>query len=289
MKTIIILTGASLLVSIGCMIFLAPSNLASGGVFGIGVVLNYYLQNLPVGLIMLLINIVLFVIGFIALGLNFGIKTIYTTISLSLFSTLIEIILPLKEPITDDLFIQFALGILLSAVGMAIIFNQNASTGGTDIIAKIINKHTNISIGLSLIITDFIISLSAGLIFGVTVGLYSFLGCLVCGVLIDFIIKNLNKQSHVLIFTQKYNAINKYIKEILAAEGVVINTTSFKGKIVSVVLNTKKIELLRRYIEITDKDSFFVVSDVKEFVTCQNNGDICFLGQSTVDSKKLCS
>lgn len=264
MKKFLILNLGALLVAIGCMIFLSPPKLAAGGVFGIGVVMQYFFEAMPIGIIMLILNVILFIIGFIFLGFSFGISTFYTTAMLSVYCWLIEVFIPISEPITEDLFIQLVIGIIISSTGMALIFNQNSSTGGTDIVAKIINKYCKISIGTSLILVDLIISISAGFIFSIDIALYSFLGCLLNGIMIDYFIKFLNKNNQVTIFTNNYKNLNEFISETLEAEVLIINAISNNGKLISTVLSNKKLEKLKTYIEEYDNQAFMVVCDLKE-------------------------
>jgi uncharacterized membrane-anchored protein YitT (DUF2179 family) len=111
------------------------------------------------GVILAIINIILFIIAFLVLGKDFGGYTIYASLLLAGILSVFELVFPMNQPFTDDLFINLIFGILIGGVGMGIVFNQNASTGGTDIIAKIINKFTRLAIGKSLLIADFFVTI----------------------------------------------------------------------------------------------------------------------------------
>ena len=135
-KDFLLLNLGLLLVAIGIYYFLVPNNLAAGGVSGLAMVINQYLPMAPIGLLMLGMNFVLFVLAFLLIGREFALKTVYSSFALSGMVWLLELIYPMPAPIlADDLFIQLLFGILISAIGMAIVFNLNGSTGGTDIIA----------------------------------------------------------------------------------------------------------------------------------------------------------
>ena len=123
------ITVGMLLVAIGLYFFLMPKNLSVGGANGLAIVINHFIPNLSIGLLMIIINIFLFAIGFIFIGTNFGFKTIYASFGVSVLVLLFEKIFPMKKPLANDILIQLILGVIISAIGMGIVFNQNASTG----------------------------------------------------------------------------------------------------------------------------------------------------------------
>ena len=191
-KDFLMLNLGLLLVAIGIYYFLVPNNLAAGGVSGLAMVINQYIPSAPIGLLMLAMNFVLFVLAFFLIGKEFAIKTVYSSFALSGMVWLLELIYPISQPILpDDLFIQLIFGILIGAVGMAIVFNLNGSTGGTDIIAKILNKYFHLPIGKGVLAADFFITLFAGVTFGPKIGMYAILGVILNGLVIDLVIEGL--------------------------------------------------------------------------------------------------
>ena len=174
------------MLTVGLYYFLLPSKLLVGGISGLATVLTEYFPNIPMGIIMLGINIFLLILAFLLLGKEFGGYTIYCSLMTSFMIFGLEILTPLKDgPLVDDIFLNLIFGIIITAIGIAIIFYQNASTGGTDIIAKIMNKYTGIDIGKCLMAADFLIIVAAGFTFGIRNGLYAFLGMLINGFVID--------------------------------------------------------------------------------------------------------
>ena len=155
-KVNIIITIGIILVAISIEYFFAPNNLAAGGVTGVAIVLNYLFPYIGVGILTFIINLLLFIVAFVILGGSFGTKSIFATVGLSVVMWIIEEFLN-PFAVTEDLMIATIFGTIISAFGMAIVFNNNSSTGGTDIIAKIINKFLHINIGISLLIIDIII------------------------------------------------------------------------------------------------------------------------------------
>mgnify|MGYP001038282032 CR=1 FL=1 len=191
------------LVGAGIYYFMVPNNLAAGGVSGLAMVINSYFPGVPIGALMLGMNIVLFIAAAILISVSFAIKTVYSSFALSGMIWLMELVYPIKAPIIDDLLIQLLFGIIISAFGMGIVFNQNGSTGGTDIIAKIINKYFHIPIGKGLLAADFLITLFAGVTFGPKIGMYALLGVFINGFAIDMVIDGFNVVKQVVIITEK--------------------------------------------------------------------------------------
>lgn len=267
-KEYILITIGLVLVAAGIYYFLVPSNLAAGGVSGLAIVINKFIPGAPVGLLMLGMNIILFIIAFIFLGPKFGAKTIYSSLGLSGMIWFLEKFFPIAKPISSDLLLVLLIGILVSGIGMGIIFNQNASTGGTDIIAKIINKYLHIDIGKSLLMSDFLITLAAGLTFGAQIGMYAILGVIINGFVIDGVINGINVSKQVNIITSKGDEIKQFIMENLG-RGITIYDakgayTGEEKEVLITVMSRKEFIRLREFIKETDKNAFITVSTVHE-------------------------
>jgi len=150
---------------------------------------------------MIIINIVLFITAFLVIGKSFGAKTIYASLAVSLTILLLEKLVPLSKPYTDEIIIELIVGILISGAGMGIVFNQNASTGGTDISAKIINKFLNIELGKAVFLSDILITIAAGIAFGLKLSLFAMVGVLINSLVIDNVIEGFNVRKEVTIIS----------------------------------------------------------------------------------------
>lgn len=254
----------------GLYFFLVPANLAVGGVTGLAMVLQFFFKDINLGLLMLVFNILLFGLAFIMIGRAFGGKTVYCSLLLSAIMGGFEWLVPLKGPFIDDVFINLIFGIIIQGLGMAIVFYENASTGGTDIVAKIINAFTDIPIGKALFLSDALITLAAGLIFGIELGLYAFLGILINGLLIDRVIESFDQKVQVLIVSEHFDAINAYINEEM-----VRGTTMFSGvggyskahkNLINVVLSKKEYLQLKQFVASSDPKAFVTASMVHEVI-----------------------
>ncbi|WP_026893587.1 YitT family protein [Clostridiisalibacter paucivorans] len=267
-KEYIIITIGIIIVAFGLTYFLVPSKLAVGGVTGLALVVNSIFPNISIGAIMITVNILLFIVGFALIGPQFGAKTIYASFGLSGMVWIIDTFAPMKEPLTDDLLINLFYGILISAIGMAIVFFQNASTGGTDIVAKILNKYFHINIGKALLLSDFLITLMAGMAFGIKLGMYALLGVIMNGFLIDNVIEGFNIKKNVYIVSNYPKEIKKFIIEELdrgvtlyIAEG---GYTEEPKYVIMAVMSKRQYILLRKYVKDIDNKAFILVSNVHE-------------------------
>jgi uncharacterized membrane-anchored protein YitT (DUF2179 family) len=157
----LLITIGFILVALSIEIFLSPNKIAAGGVSGIAIIINSIFPFLTLGMLMLIMNVILFIIAFIVIGNKFGAKSIYASLGLSGTIWIMDRVLASNLHLTNDLLLATIFGTLMSGIGMAMVFNQNASTGGTDILAKILNKFFHIDIGKSLLSVDFIVTIFA--------------------------------------------------------------------------------------------------------------------------------
>ena len=212
-KEFALITIGIFLVAISVVYFFEPNNIAAGGITGLAIVINHYIPFISIGPLVLMMDAILFIVALIVLGAKFGAKTIYSSFLLSTSMWIMQTFIPIN--ITNDLILATIFGTLISAVGMAIVFNANASTGGTDIIAKILNKFFHIEIGKSLLIVDFLVTLLGAVTFGINIGLYGLLAVIINGVVIDNIIAGFKTKSEITIISEKNKEISKFILDDL--------------------------------------------------------------------------
>ncbi|MFC4805195.1 YitT family protein [Filifactor villosus] len=267
-KKFFIINLGLLIMSMGIYFFLMPSNLAVGGVTGLAIVLRSIIPSFPTGLFMIVINSILFVFAFLFIGKEFGGYTIYASFTLSGMITLWEILFPDTRLITDDLLINLLYGILINGVGYSLIFNQNASTGGTDIVAKIINKFTHIDMGKSLFLSDFLITVMAGLTFGPKLGLYALLGILMNSVIIDKAIAGFNTRVNLKIITKYKDEVNHFIltelsrgTTIFYAEG---GYSKDKKPVINTIVTRKEYIKIKNFVKDLDPQAFISINFVHE-------------------------
>ncbi len=253
----------------GVHFFKAPNNFAFGGTSGISILISS-LTPFNVGTAMLLINAVLVVIGLVFLGPKRMGVTIYSSMALSVFVDLFERIWPMSAPFTDDKFLELCYAVILPAVGSAIVFNIGASSGGTDIVAMILSDKTSIEIGKALLLSDFLIALAAGGLYGVRTGMYCVLGLLAKAFVVDGVIENINIRKKITIVSQHPDEILEFIINDLK-RGATVYTAhgAFSGRdeeVITTVLGRRQAVLLRNYIRRVDPASFITIVNSSETI-----------------------
>ena len=263
---ILILIGV-FLVAISLEYFFIPNNIAAGGLTGLAIVINHYIPSISTGPLVFIMDLFLFVIGFIFLGKNFGVKTIVSSFSLAGMMTIIETYFNPKA-ITNDLMLAAIFGTFITAIGMAIVFNANASTGGTDTIAKILNKFFHIDIGKSLLAVDFIVTLLGAVTFGINIGLYGLLSVIINGIAIDKVIEGFQVCKEVTVISTKSDEIGKFIMDELERGCTFLKGVGgFSGKdtyILYAVLGRNEFIKFKQYISKIDPKAFITVGEVHE-------------------------
>lgn len=263
-KDYLIITIGIILVALSVEYFFIPNNLAAGGVTGFAIVINHYFPFMETGILVMIMNAILFIVAFIFIGGNFGAKTIYASFGLSGGLWFIEKFMN-PMPVTRDLMLAAIFGTLISSIGMAMVFNTNASTGGTDILAKILNKFFDIDIGKSLLAVDFIVTLLATITFGVDVGLYSLLSVMINGFTIDRIIDGFNSVKEIIIISSNWEVISNYIIKNLDRGCTIFDGkggfTQKETKMVYTVLGRSQFIKLKNFIKENDPKAFITISE----------------------------
>lgn len=266
-KEYIIMTLGMLMVAISVEFFVIPNNMASGGITGFSVVVNNYIPALSVEALTFIFNIILFIIGFIFIGGSFGVKTLYGALGISALMWIIKTVFN-PQAITNDLMINAIFASALTGTGLALVFSQDASTGGTDIIAKILNKYLKLDMGKSMQVVDMIVVVLGGLTFGWEKGMYSLVIVFMNGFIIDKVIAGFNNCKEMLIMSSKNDEIKTFIMNdvnrgctIIPAKG------AYSGQetdMIYCVVNRKQFLDIKKFIKEIDSDAFITVSEAHE-------------------------
>lgn len=259
----------ALFVGIGVYFFKVPNNFSTGGVSGVSIILSGYFKLSSVGIIATVINTVMLVLGFIFVGKDCSIKTVLGTFTLSCSLIVFENLFPLSKPLTDEPLLELFFAVLFPAIGSAILFNCNGSTGGTDILAMILRKYSSLNIGIALLFTDFIITLGSFL-FGAKTGLLAVLGLLMKSLIVDSVIENINLSKCFLIISEEYEDINNFIKTKLKRGCTIVEAkggfTNDDTKVLISVMNRFQAVQLRRYLKENHPTSFVIVTNSSEII-----------------------
>ncbi len=258
------------MINLGCFImalslvlFMEPAKLAVGGITGLSMIINHHFPSLDYGMLILFFNVILIIIAFIVIGKDFGGYTVYCSIVLSFMVSGLQKVFAVGVLFPDDLMITLIIGILMSGLGMGIVFYQNASTGGTDIVAKIINKYTQIEIGKSLFLADVLVCIGAGLTFSFKIGIYTFLGILINSIVIDRVIAGFEVKSQALIISKEHESIREYIINDLERGATCLSVTGgYSGEsktMINVVLSKREYIKLKQYVRELDSRAFITM------------------------------
>lgn len=269
-KDYLLITLGAVLVGIGVYFFKFPNHFSTGGISGISIILSYFFPNLSAGAFVFIMNQLLLIIGFISIGKSFGFRTVYASIVFSCVTWGLEYLCPMEKPFTTQPMLELLFAVGLPAIGSAILFNEQASTGGTDIVAMILKKHCSFNIGNCLLIVDFLIAASACLTYGMEAGLYSILGLVIKAVLIDMVLESFKIQKCFQIITSNPKPIENYIINTLhrgatALHGEGVYTQDEKTVIITVVHRNEAVKL-RNFIHQTDAQSFMMIINSSEII-----------------------
>ena len=263
-KETMILTVAVAIIAAAVYFFLVPSHTSVSSISGLGIVLSNFVP-LQLSAITMILNVVLLIIGFFTCGREFGVKTVYTSVMLPLFLGLFEIIFPNFGSMTDSQELDVLCYILVVSVGLSILFNRNASSGGLDIVAKIMNKYLHMELGKAMSLSGMCVALSAALVYDKKTVVLSILGTYFNGIVLDHFIFDHNIKRRVCIITKKEEELRQFIVHDLHS-----------GATIYEAIGAYNMEKRREIITIVDKGEyqklmkFINQEDPKAFITVYN-------------------
>lgn len=269
-KNFLLITLGTVLTAVGIYFFKFPNNFSTGGVSGISILLGKLVPFLSPAVSMWAINLILLLIGFLFFGRGFGLMTAYCSMLYSFLTWLFEVIYPMTAPFTDQPFLELCFAMMLPAVGSAILFNCNASTGGTDIVAMILKKYTSLDIGKALLVSDALIAFSACFVFDIRTGLFSLLGLIIKAFVVDSVIESINLCKYFSIVTSCPDAICDYIIREMNRSSTVIDAIGAYShedrKVILVACRRSEAVRLRQYIKTVDPKAFMFITNTSEII-----------------------
>lgn len=265
LKEIFILTVAVAIIAAAVYFFLVPSHTSVSSISGLGIVLTNFIP-LPLSAISMILNIALLIIGFFTCGREFGVKTVYTSIMLPFFLWLFEMILPDFGSMTNSQELDVLCYILVVSVGLSILFNRNASSGGLDIVAKILNKYAHIDLGKAMSLSGMCVALSAALVYDEKTVVLSILGTYFNGMVLDHFIFDHNIKRRVCIITKKEEELRNFIIHDLHSGATIYESIGAynmqkRNEIITIV-DKSEYQKLMNYIAKEDPQAFVTVYNV---------------------------
>lgn len=264
-KEIIILTVAVAIIAAAVFFFLVPSHTSVSSISGLGIVLSNFIP-LPLSAITMILNVVLLIIGFLTCGKEFGAKTVYTSILLPLFIGLFELVFPNFSSMTGSQKLDVLCYILVVSIGLSILFNRNASSGGLDIVAKILNKYLHVELGRAMSLAGMCVALSAAFVYDKKTVVLSVLGTYFNGIVLDNFIFDHNKKRRVCIITEKEEELRKFIINDLHSGATIyeaIGAYNFeKHNEIITIVDKSEYQKLMTFINREDPKAFITVYNV---------------------------
>ena len=247
-----LLNAGLILTALGIVWFKTPNHFAFGGTSGLSVLLAAMFPQFNVGFFMWVLNLVLVALGFLFLGISCMGWTVFSSIALSFYVSVCEAIWPMPAPFTDDTLLELIFAVLLPAVGAAIVFNIGASTGGTDIVAMILTRHSSLNIGSALMASDILI---------------------VCGAasfVVDGVIESINQRKVCTVVTSNPEDVTDFILDTLHRSATIEEAQgAYTGKeltVVMTVLTRREATLLRNFLRLNDNHAFITIVNSSEII-----------------------
>lgn len=262
-----ILTIAIAIIAVAVYFFLVPSHTSISSMSGLGIVLSNFVP-LPLSAITMILNVVLLIIGFFTCGKEFGLKTVYTSVMLPVFLGIFENIFPNTDSITNSQELDVLCYILVVSVGLSILFNRNASSGGLDIVAKIMNKYFHMELGKAMSLSGMCVALSAALVYDKKTVVLSVLGTYFNGIVLDHFIFDHNIKRRVCIITKKEEELRQFIVRDLHSgatiyEAIGAYNMEKRNEIITIV-DKGEYQKLMKYINQEDPEAFITVYTVSD-------------------------
>ena len=266
-KETLILTVAVAVIAAAVFFFLVPSHASVSSISGLGIVLSNFIP-MPLSAITMILNVLLLIIGFFTCGKEFGIKTVYTSIMLPLFLGLFEFIFPENTSMTGSQELDVLCYILVVSIGLSILFNRNASSGGLDIVAKIMNKYLHMELGKAMSLSGMCVALSAALVYDKKTVVLSILGTYFNGIILDHFIFNHNIKRRVCIITEKEAELRQFILNDLHSGATIYESIGAynmqkRNEIITIV-DKSEYQKLMNYMSHEDPLAFITVYNVSD-------------------------
>lgn len=266
----VVLNFGLILSALGIVVFKSPNHFAMGGTSGLSIILSSLFPTFPVSTFMWIINGLLVVLGLITLDKKTMGWTVYSSLALSAYTMVFEWLIPLAAPLTNDTLLELSFAVLLPAIGSALVFNIGASTGGTDILAMILRKHSSLEIGKALLVVDASIVGTAFVLFGPRTGLYCVLGLVGKSFIVDTVIESVNQRKVCTVISEDPEMVLEYlVKDLHRTATIREERGGFTGRRETVlvsVLSRSEARKLRVFLRENDPDAFITIVSSSEIV-----------------------
>ncbi len=268
-KEYAIITIATAIVAASVFFFLVPSHVSVGSISGLAIVISNFIP-LSVSALTMIMNVVLLIVGFLLVGREFGVKTVYTSILLPAIMGVLEQVFPNQASIMGDPFIDMICYVFFVSIGLAMLFNRNASSGGLDIVAKLMNKFLHMDLGNAMSVSGMLVALSSAFVYDAKIVVLSVLGTYLNGIVLDHFIFGFDMKKRVCIVSQKEEEIRAFILHELRSGATLYEAFGAynlepRREIITIVDKNEYAKLMT-YIEKVDREAFVTVYTVNKII-----------------------
>ena len=266
-KEFLLITVGTGIVAVAVFFFMLPSHVAVGSASALALVLSNLIP-LPVSAITFILNAGLLIIGFLLIGPEFGIKTVYTSLLMPVYLRIFELIFPDFQSISGEPMLDVICYILVVGIGLSMLFSSNASSGGLDIVAKLMNKFLRMDLGTAMSLSGMLVALSSALVYDSKTVVLSLLGTYFGGMIVDHFIFGLNLKRRVCIISKKHDELVNFILHTLHSGATVYDAIgAYDGTVrreIVTIVDKHEYRLLMDYIRKNDPKAFLTVYSVNE-------------------------
>jgi len=266
-KDYLIITAGTFIIVLGVYFFIMPSQLSLGSITGLAILINHVIP-VPVSVITFVFNVVLLILGTLLIGREFGAKTIYTSILLPILIGILEIAVPNVQSITGSPFQDMVCYLFVVSAGQAILFSRNASSGGLDIVGKIINKYLRVDLGSAIAMVGMCVAIASVFIYDLRTMVLSVLGTYLNGIVLDHFIFGMDKKRRVCIISAKLDEIRRFILEDLHSGATIYESVGAYNyapqKEIIAIVDKNEYSKLMSFVSKVDPKAFVTVYAVSE-------------------------
>lgn len=258
------------LIALDIHLFKTPNHFALGGTSGISIIVRYFFPNSSIGILMFILNLIFLFFGYFILGKKFTVNTLFSSFILSFMVWALDLFFPIVHSLTNQKLMELVYSVFLPGVGNAIVFSYNSTTGGTDILGKIISKLFKIKISVSMLILDFIIAFCTGLVFGIETCLFSILGVCLKSFVLDSVMESIHVFKILVIVSEHSDQIKKFICDDLRRGATIHKAygafTEMEHDVITTILSRSQASILQNYIKAVDNKAFISITNSSRII-----------------------
>ena len=258
----LMITAGTIICAAAVYFFLLPSHITVGSISGLALIISNFVP-LPISAITMVLNVGLLIVGFLLIGRDFGAKTVYTSILVPAVLWVLELLFPDNQSIMEDPFLDMFCFLFIVSIGQTMLFMKNASSGGLDVVAKLLNKFFRMELGKAVSLAGMCVAVGSVLVYDAKIVMLSILGTYLNGIVLDHFIFGFDQKRRVCIMSSKLEELRQFILNDLHSGATIYESTgaydNAPRKEIIVIVNKKEYSRLMTHVEKTDPKAFITV------------------------------